>query len=629
MQENPPLTPSARQRPKEQGPSDRELWRLLSEARTPEEFCTGWLGLQARAVSGTTSGLVMFRRPGSASLVPVGLWPPGSQELDAFRSVVDRALQERKGVVVRNDVEHELDSPDDLRFLLAYPVRMGESVQAVAALQITPRQSSELQQAMRQLQWGSAWLQKWALEQEQRPDSLIKERLTWAMELAAQALGQKRFASAATGFVTELATRLECDRVSIGFLKGKQVKVRALSHSAQFGKQMNLIRSIGLAMGESVDQQGVLLYPAPEGASSLILHSHEQLARTHGDCSVLTVPFVNHEGTAFGALTLERSTGDSFDLETAHLCEGVAALVGPLLEEKRQNDRLVVTKLAESLWLQIKKLVGPKQTVRKLIASGILFLVLFFAVAKGDFRVTAKMTLEGAVQRVVTAPHHGYIAEAPVRGGDLVKEGQLMALLDDRDLRLERSRWSHEREQYVLEKRRAMAERDTALMNVLAKRISQSEAQISLLDDQIARTRITAPFDGIVVNGDLSQSLGAPVDVGQQLFEVAPLDSYRVMLKVSESDISHVQLGQSGGLILTAIPGERFPFTISKITPVSISEEGKSFFMVEAELGKVSDRLRPGMEGFGKIAVDRRRLLWIWTHDMTDWVRLKLWSWLP
>jgi hypothetical protein len=35
------------------------------------------------------------------------------------------------------------------------------------------------------------------------------------------------------------------------------------------------------------------------------------------------------------------------------------------------------------------------------------------------------------------------------------------------------------------------------------------------------------------------------------------------------------------------------------------------------------------MEGIGKIDIDRRRLIWIWTHEVIDWLRLKTWNWLP
>jgi hypothetical protein len=50
---------------------------------------------------------------------------------------------------------------------------------------------------------------------------------------------------------------------------------------------------------------------------------------------------------------------------------------------------------------------------------------------------------------------------------------------------------------------------------------------------------------------------------------------------------------------------------------------------VEARLDETPERLRPGLEGVGKIEVDRRLLVWIWTRQVIDWLRLQLWTWLP
>jgi len=82
-------------------------------------------------------------------------------------------------------------------------------------------------------------------------------------------------------------------------------------------------------------------------------------------------------------------------------------------------------------------------------------------------------------------------------------------------------------------------------------------------------------------------------------------------------------------LVLPSVPGDVFPFTVKKITPVTTAKEGRNSFSVEALLDNTSERLRPGMEGVGKISVCRCKLIWIWTHDMIDWVRLKAWSWWP
>lgn len=605
---------------------DQAVWTRLVQATSDEEFCTTWLRIQSSMIPRVSGGVVALLRPESTTMAPVAQWPRESSDATALLSVVERVAQERKGVVTRSDE----DGPPEMQQIhIGYPVWVGKDLRGAAALRIAPRPALELQSAMRQLQWGVAWLQNWLLRGASPVPGQQSQHLATVLEMTALALQEEGFLEAGTALVTELATRLRCDRVTLGFLEGRHVKVRALSHSAQFGKNMNLMRAISGAMSESVDQEDSLIYPEPEAGSPRVLHAHEQLARGHGDRAICTVPFLRPNGGAFGALTLERSAAEFFDQRTVDLCDGIAAVAGPILDEKRRNDRFLILKAWDSLKDQVQRLLGPRHAVYKLVALGILALVVFFTFATGRYRVTAKTVLEGEIQRVVAAPFRGFIAEAGVRSGDIVKKDQLMCALDDRDLRVERARVASEREQHLLEHRKAMAVGDVAAMNVLSKKVQQADAQIDLLNEEIGRTRIEAPFDGIVVSGDLSQALGAPVDAGQVLFQVAPLESYRVVLKVDESDIRQIAVGQTGELVLTALPHEKLPIKVSKITPVSVGEEGRNFFQVEAKLGEAKSRLRPGMEGFGKIEVDRRRLIWIWTHRMVDWVRLRVWSWIP
>ncbi|MEO8008774.1 MAG: HlyD family efflux transporter periplasmic adaptor subunit, partial [Betaproteobacteria bacterium] len=238
-------------------------------------------------------------------------------------------------------------------------------------------------------------------------------------------------------------------------------------------------------------------------------------------------------------------------------------------------------------------------------------------------------SVEGVVQRAVTAPFNGYVKEAPYRAGDTVKAGEVIGKFDDRDLVLERIKLTSQREQYLKQYREAMAAHDRSQGEMVSAQVAQSEAQLSLVEEQLARSEMMAPFDGFIVSGDLSQSLGSPVERGQVLFEIAPLDGYRLALQVDERDIANVSLGQKGELTVTSIPGERFNFKVTKITPVNTAKEGRNFFRVEAQLDSGADRLRPGMEGIGKIYVDERKLVWIWTHSLTEWLQLWVWSWIP
>ena len=204
-----------------------------------------------------------------------------------------------------------------------------------------------------------------------------------------------------------------------------------------------------------------------------------------------------------------------------------------------------------------------------------------------------------------------------------------MARLDDRDLRMEESKWSSEYDQHTNRLLEAMVKHDQPAVAQIESQVAQSKAQLDLVQQKLARSVLRAPFDGVVVSGDLSQQLGASVEVGKRLFEVAPLDSYRVILQVDERDVRFVQLGQPGTIVMTGLAGDPMDFTVNAITPVATAEDGRNFFRVEASLAGDMPRLRPGMEGVGKVQTEERSLWWVLTHELTDWLRLGFWRWMP
>jgi hypothetical protein len=132
-----------------------------------------------------------------------------------------------------------------------------------------------------------------------------------------------------------------------------------------------------------------------------------------------------------------------------------------------------------------------------------------------------------------------------------------------------------------------------------------------------------------MIAGDLSQQLGAPVEKGSVLFEVAPLDAYRVILKIDERDIEWLEPGQQGRIVFVSLPDLSYDFVVAKLTPVAVAEEGRNYFRVEANLMNPDGQLRPAIEGVAKVVIERRSMIWILTHDAIDWLRVALWRYLP
>ena len=570
-------------------------------------------------VQGVRQGVVVLGPVDTGPFAPAAFWPAGQSALGGLAEIAERSLSERQPVVSRLGGA----------WGVAYPFLVDGRLHGGVALELSARAENELQAALRHLQWGASWIELMLRREAEREERSVPERLMSVLDLVATVLNEASFEAAARALVTELAMRLECERVSLGVVRDGHAQVAALSHSAQFGKRMNLIHAIGMAMDEAIDQKTVIRHPAgADNAVLIITRDHERLARDHGGECLLTVPFSGTDAFV-GALTFERPAHLPFDAATVELCQSAAAVLCRILEVKRLNDRPLARRLLDAWREEVARLAGGRHVKRKVALAAVLGAALFFTFATTQYRVTAPSTLEGAVRRTLAAPFDGYIASTAHRAGDVVRAGTLLATLDDQDLRLERLRWASQHEQYLKQYQEAVGMHDRAKAQIAQAQVEQARAQMVLVEEQLSRASIRAPFDGVVAKGDLTQSLGGAIKRGDTLFELTPLDAYRVIVQVDEGDITDVRAGQRGVLVLASIADDSFPFMVRSVTPVTTTREGRNYFRVEGSLERISERLRPGMEGVGKIEIEERRLIWIWTRRLMNWMRLFVWTWLP
>lgn len=600
-------------------------WAAFTTASTEADFCRSWLALQCAMVAGARCGLLLLRDPAGQAFAPAAVWPDPARDLTYLSGAAERALAENRGIVftVGDSERVEVGTAH-----VAYPVSADAAVLGVVVLDLSAPDSRNLQSVLRQLIWGAGWLEVLLRRRQGGQQKQVLERAAIGLDIAQAAQEQQRLDEAAMAVVNELATHLKGSRVCLGLERAGKLELRAISRTAWFDRKSQLVESIENAMEEAMDQEAPVAYPAAAEARGRIIVAQRDLSLRTGAAAVLTVPLRGH-GKPVGAITIERDEGPAFDEQQVLLCELIGELVGPALHARLRHERWVAGRAVETLarWRDI--LIGERRPLAKLGALAALVAVVFLATAQGEFRVSAKTAIEGQVQRGALAPFEGFIAAASVRAGDTVRKGQLLAALDDRDLRLERTRWESEYEQAISKHREALAKHDRAATRTLAAQVNQAAAQLALVEERLLRTQVVAPFDGLVISGDLSQRLGAPVEKGAVLFELAPLDQYRVVLQVDDRDVAHVAAGQRGELALTGLTGVTLPFTVKAITPVSVQEEGRNYFRVEAGLDDASARLRPGMEGVGKIAVGERKLVWIWTRNFVNWLRIFTWSWMP
>lgn len=600
------------------------LWRRLGEAASLTNMARAWLALQCQIIEGATRGVVLLAGVAPNSFDAAAFWPEGSGRYAPLTEVAELALRERRGVASVDGAGRTADPHGAAH--VAFPILLGGELQGVVAVAVRGTRGDDAKSALRNLQWGVAWIRERLRQDRSEERDRLLDRSRAALDLLADALGREGFDASAMAVVTGLAVRCRCARVSLGVRRRNTVAVKVISHTAQFGPRMVLVSGLAAAMDEALDQRCLILYPAP--AEQLVATSaHAELSRVQHDGQVLTVPMLVADGFV-GALTFERPPDVPFEPETIELLELATSIVGPVLEEKRRNDRWLIVKAAESLRRQLARLLGPGHLVRKLIAVAVVAAALILTFAQGLYQVDADAQIEGLVRRAVVAPYDGFIKDAKARAGDATNEGDVLATLEDRDLLLERLKWVTERQEHLYEYDKALAARQPAAINVIRSQVDQASAQIKLVDEQLDRIKLRSPIAGLVVSGDLSQLIGTAVQRGQVLFEIAPLDAYRVILDVDERDVRLIEPGQTGELVVSALPNLNLPFVVDKITPIAEARSGRNAFRVEGRLTDNSPQLRPGMEGVGKIAIGRRKLAWIWLHPLIDWMRIWSWRWV-
>lgn len=603
--------------------SNLDAWRVFASPRTEGAFYQAWLALLCEQLSGISAGVILLRTNEANTFLPAAVWPAVARDLSFLGSVAERSLTEKRGVIQRPD------QPSNTVHI-AYPLEVSQRMLGAVVLEATDRAETEVAALLRQIHWGIAWLHDWFNRQELATLKTKTERIGSAMEVLATALREGRLQQVLFDVANQIGQHLHCSRVAIGLVQDDALRVQALSNAAWFEKNANIMKLYVSAMEESHDRMAPIAYERAANNETPVssLSAHARLAAESGAQVVFSTPLrLGAEG--LGVVTLERDSLEPFDQSELDWIDSIAHLLPAVIDQKRRAERGFIALLRDDTRALMTRLFGPKHLIWKF---GALLLILFLAVitlVEIDYRVSAKTVLEGEVQRSAVAPFEGFLAAAYARAGDVVRQGQILFALDDRDLRLEQSKWGSERAQRLGQLSEAMAKHNLAETQILQAQVQQSEAQLALVTERITRAKVIAPFDGIVISGDLSQLIGSPVEQGKKLFEIAPLNTYRVILQIDEKEVRHVRVGQAGNLIIAGIASDPIPFRVSKVTPVATAQDGRNYFRVEAQLKHTPPQLRPGMEGVGKVSVGERRLWWVLTHTFTDWLRITLWKWLP
>jgi len=574
-----------------------------------------WLTWLCQQLPNAKAALVVTDDASTGQFHARALWPD-EHEQDQLLQDAAAATLERKAPLITplDDGIHQLGS---------YPVFVQGSLRAVVTLLLAPADEAELHKALAIIEYCCGWLEL------NLGRNLLAEldsqagRQQVVIESIAQVLGERDFDHAALRFVNLMGRHLQAERVVLGFVKRADLVIHSQSDSSGHSKKHELVKLTAKAMQEAVDQQESVLWPAP-ATHNRITVAHASLSQAEGQCALMTVPLVDKE-LCYGAVLFERPGERPFDDNEQIMAEALANYVGVVLEEKRQSSLPLYAYAGRSFANQLSRLLGPGYLGRKITLFCVLALTLFLAYMPGSYTLGAEAAIEGAELRAIVVPFEGYLQSAEFRAGDSLAKGGVLAQLDTRELRLQRMSWISQKATSRRKYEDALARQERAQVQISKAQMERADAELELIDYQISQATLVAPFDSLLVSGDLSQRIGSVVRQGDVLFELSPRERYRLALYVDEFRIDDVHQSQPGKLVLAALSDQEFNFTVTGINPIAEVRDGATVYRVEADINGATDLLRVGLEGVAKIHVDERLLVSVWTRGVRDWLRLQIW----
>ena len=625
------------QQQQQQAQRSKLVGRLLAGTPSLPAFMNDLLTVQAIVVAGTEAAGFLIERSqeGTALKAVAHVRPDGATDdirnaaLEAFAQIVKPCVEALKDGALL--IEGGAPGEAEQQYCLVTLLRNDTEVVAVSAVITRARDVERAQQRLVSMQLVAGYFDMYMLKKANEAARTTALSHQNVLQMATAAATGTGFKHSATALCNELQTRTGAIRVSLGWLKGNDIKLKAISHTEQFDKKQEIVTILQRVMDECADQEEIVAYdPENSGGSGHVTRDAAILSRREGNVVVVSVP-LRREAQIIGVLTMEFPPSTKLTPETESGLVIASELLAPQLWDRYQNDHWLIVKAAISARELWKNIVGPKYWTAKLVVLLILSFITFLLVYSPMYRVVAPFQFTVIDKRAMSAPFEGRIDNVAmidglrVKAGFRVKAGTPLLQMDTRDLELDLARWKAEAEKAMTEASMKRAEGKEAEAQMAFEAAKAAQAQADRAASKIRQATLVAPIDGMILKSDVDDRVGGPVKIGESMFEIAQEDRLRVELSVNERDIGRVKVGQKGHLATTAQPDKKFPITVERIVPLGEAKEGGNVFKVYATLDAGSPEWRPGVAGEARLDVENKSLAWQWTHRFIDFVRLKLW----
>jgi biotin carboxyl carrier protein len=425
-----------------------------------------------------------------------------------------------------------------------------------------------------------------------------------------------------------LKNKFECDRVTLGLVKGGNIRILSVSDLDNVYPKSPGVRHIRQAMEECLDLGETICYQDQDKWSGESVATNYRLhKRWHdeiGAAPVASLPLSTGK-VCVAIISMSRPKQKPFTADELSKIHETIEPFAPGIQLVAKADRRLLAHTNDSVHHGVQWLLAPKTPQRKWIAGLVLAAFAYFCFATIRYEVTIPVQIAPMEIRNFAAPFEATVKACYVEVGDQVSADQLLYELETTELQLQRNQLESELAVLKLQANQALVADDQQGAALAGAQMQVVEAQRSITLQYLDQAHVRAPSDGTIVAGELSKRIGQLVPMGEPLLEFVPQGDWSIELEIPESVAVDMEVGLCGTFVCNARPDESTHCEIIQVQPSTEPRNGKNIFLAEASVEGNPEWMRTGMEGVATIEVGNRALWWVCLHRMIDFLRLNCW----
>ncbi|MGH9682014.1 MAG: efflux RND transporter periplasmic adaptor subunit [Candidatus Acidiferrales bacterium] len=254
-------------------------------------------------------------------------------------------------------------------------------------------------------------------------------------------------------------------------------------------------------------------------------------------------------------------------------------------------------------------------------------------------KISASFLLDPGAQADVRATVPGVVKQVLVREGDEVRQGQILAVLENPPLKADAAVGT---EQFAIAQsqlRAAEASRDSAAMATAGGEAAKLEDDVREQREKMNQLNIRSPIAGTVATPELAETVGSNLDEGQTFCHISARSEMRARILVRDWEMQDVVRGAKVALKIAPYPMRTYSGRVDQILPAAAidqpvsnptkltryGQELTNYIAIIADVPNADGSLREGMTGTAKIFGPPRPLAFQWGRGGWRWFHSQFW----